>query len=547
MREVQLSVHAMSPQSFRFSSRLGRDWRRRHLALLGLAICLASANGLTVAAPLWFGNEGPTAAARQALDVLANAAADGLDAKDYPVERLREAIKTAGPVSPANEERIARADQALTATMIRYINDLRGGRLEGRQMPGNYRRSTEFNAEAWLQAAVAGNRVAEAVRAAAPDAPQYAGLRDALARYRELIGKEAWQKNLPPLPGGRLTPGQAYADLPRLTQRLIQLGDLPAGNTPPKHYEGALVEGVKSFQERHALTADGVIGNSTLVELNVQPETRVRQIELALERLRWTPLPQNRRNIVVNIPEFTLRAYGLRDGKIEPAVSMRVIVGKAGKTRTPLFDTDMRVIEFSPNWNVPPSIAKGETLPRLRRDPTYFSRAGLEFVGSDGKVVAGFSDTSLAAVERGQMRIRQRPSAGNALGQIKFVLPNSNAIYLHHTASPQLFKRDRRDFSHGCIRIEAPVDLARFVLADEPEWTRERIVKAMGRGKSSTASLREPLPVVIAYNTTVLKEGKLYFFRDIYGLDKALDNALRARSQVVRASSQSEIAAKSRA
>jgi murein L,D-transpeptidase YcbB/YkuD len=207
----------------------------------------------------------------------------------------------------------------------------------------------------------------------------------------------------------------------------------------------------------------------------------------------------------------------------------------------------MRVIEFSPNWNVPPSIAKGETLPRLRRDPTYFSRAGLEFVGSDGKVVAGFSDTSLAAVERGQMRIRQRPSAGNALGQIKFVLPNSNAIYLHHTASPQLFKRDRRDFSHGCIRIEAPVDLARFVLADEPEWTRERIVKAMGRGKSSTASLREPLPVVIAYNTTVLKEGKLYFFRDIYGLDKALDNALRARSQVVRASSQSEIAAKSRA
>ena len=373
-------------------------------------------------------------------------------------------------------------------------------------------------------------------QSAAPPLPQYAELHQALARYRELAGNPAWQQKLPTLPGDKLTPGQPYAGIALLVQRLLLLGDLPAGTLPPSRYEGAVVDGLKAFQERHGLTPDGVIGKGTFEQLNVAPEARVRQLELALERLRLTPLPNAPRAIVVNVPEFRLRAYEIRDGRLEVKAAMNVIVGNARKTRTPLFDAEMQFVEFSPYWNVPPSIARGETLPKLRREPGYFDQQGFEFVGSDGRVVGGFSEAHLDAVQRGQMRIRQRPGARNALGDIKFVFPNPDNIYLHHTPTPQLFKKDRRDFSHGCIRVEEPLELAKFVLADEPEWSEERIVQAMTKGRSATLRLREPFPVIIAYFTAVVRDGRVHFFPDIYGHDKILEDALRQRSAAISTS-----------
>jgi murein L,D-transpeptidase YcbB/YkuD len=242
-----------------------------------------------------------------------------------------------------------------------------------------------------------------------------------------------------------------------------------------------------------------------------------------------------RRSIVVNVPEFMLDAYDAGGNGGKPALTMRVIVGNARKTRTPLFDGEMRFVEFSPYWNVPPSIARDETLPRLRRDPGYLARQGFELITSDGKVLTALSEGDLDAVERGQMRIRQRPGAANALGDIKFVFPNPDNIYLHHTPTRQLFSRQRRDFSHGCIRVEAPADLATFVLAGEAEWNRERIVQAMRRGKSMTIRLADPLPVVIAYSTAVVRDGRIHFLPDIYGHDAALSEALHRRSLAVRA------------
>ena len=380
---------------------------------------------------------------------------------------------------------------------------------------------------------------------ASPLPQQDAELHEALARYRELSGNPAWQQNLPPPPDSKLTAGQPYAGIALLTRRLVLLGDLPAGTTPPARYDGQLVEGVKAFQARHGLTTDGVIGKGTLEQLNVAPETRVRQLELAIERLRSTQLPDAPRAIVVNVPEFRLRAYEIREGKAEVKAAMNVIVGNAQKTRTPLFEAEMQYVEFSPYWNVPRSIAKGETLPKLRHDPAYFQQQGFEFVGSDGRVVGEFSEASLDAVERGQMRIRQRPGAKNALGDIKFVFPNPDNIYLHHTPTPQLFKKDRRDFSHGCIRVEEPVELAKFVLADEPEWTEERIVQAMTKGRSATLRLREPFPVIIAYTTAVVRDGRVHFFPDIYGHDKVLDDAMRQRPGAPLSSNTGTIGAKS--
>src|SRR5690606_9069825 len=209
-----------------------------------------------------------------------------------------------------------------------------------------------------------------------------------------------------------------------------------------------------------------------------------------------------------------------------------VIVGKALDTEPPLFQEDMRFIEFSPYWNVPISIARSETLPRLRLDPGYFSRQGFEFVTRQGSVVTTLTGEGLDAVQRGEWRIRQRPGPQNALGDIKFVFPNDQNLFPHHTSSPGLFSRVRRDFSHGCIRVEHPVQLASFVLKNQPDWTQSRIAAAMGSGKSTTLRLNEPIPVLIAYSTVVVKnQGTVYFYPDIYHQDGRLEQALNAARQ----------------
>lgn len=511
-----------------------RLWSSLCIWLASTCIVLAEPVGET---PAWFDEYGPTPAVQQALDVIASAADDGLEPKDYDIDRLRNLLQELANTADSSSAKL-RSDiaSALSAATTRFLHDLHHGRIDPRHLGANhFRRLDEFSTESWLLDTVAENRLDRAARDLAPTHPQYLHLLAELARYRELVGDPAWQNPLALPLGGKALPGQIYADLPRLNKRLQQLGDLPTGTLTPRRYEGALIEGIKSFQERHALPPDGTLGSSTLQQLNVAPAVRVRQLTLALERLRWTAPPENRRHIEVNIPEFMLHAYDFHEGKRQQRLKMRVIVGKVGKTATPRFYTELRTIEFSPNWNVPPSIAKGETLPRLRRDPSYLQRAGMEFVAADGSI-AEYSSANLDAVERGQLRLRQKPGRGNALGQIKFILPDTDGIYLHHTPTPQLFRRDRRDFSHGCVRVEAPVDLAAFVLANQPAWTRERIVKAMEKGRSSFATLPEALPVIVSYNTAVFRDGRLYFFPDIYEQDKILEQALQQRSNNIQAS-----------
>jgi len=523
----------VSPASYRpllLQSRiadLGVSCRRAvHRALLA---CLMIPVLAGAAEPvLWLDGGRLRAQARVAVDMLATADTHGLVPQDYNAAALREAYAQASAPT-AEAALLADFDRRLTGAMQRYLSDLHGGRVDPRSIHERYdvARGAAFDAAAYLREAVENNRLAEAVRAAEPALPTYRQLQGALGRYRSLDAK-AWQTALPSVPGNKLVPGGAYAGLEGLAARLITLGDLPAGTLVPERYEGALVDGVKSFQERHGLEQDGVLGKRTLDQLNVPPARRARQIELALERLRWLPLLHGPRMIVVNVPEFVLRAYEIRDGQIDVKATMRVIVGKALDTRTPLFEEDMRFIEFSPYWNIPPSIARAETVPKLRRSPAYFEQQGLEFVSGTGQVIRTLSDANLDAVLRGQMRIRQRPGPKNALGDIKFVFPNNENIYLHHTPSPQLFKRDRRDFSHGCVRVEEPVALAKFVLQNAPEWNEARIRAAMEKGTSSTIRLQEPVPVVIVYGTSLVKNGgRLYFFEDLYGHDKLLDAALK--------------------
>ena len=492
-------------------------------------LCLLAGSALAADETVWFDAGRPRVRAQQAVDLLADAASHGLDPRDYDAAALQQALAHAR--SGLSPEAAARLDRALTLAMQRYLGDLHDGRLDPRRIHHDFNlsRRVPFDAAQLLR----GLPPDAAVRAAVPQLRLYEQLREQLARYRALAGGAAWNQPLPPLPAAgrgapKLEPGQAWAGVPLLAERLAVLGDLPAAAAPPR-YEGALVDAVKRFQQRHALDADGVIGAATLARLQVAPAARVRQIELMLERLRWTPLLQGPRMVVINIPEFVLRAYEVRDGRIRVQREMRVIVGKAYDTRTPLFDEDMRFIEFSPYWNVPPSIARQETVPRLRRDPGYFEQQGFEFVAGDGRVQTTLTPQALDAVVAGQLRIRQRPGERNALGDIKFVFPNRDHIYLHHTPATQLFERVRRDFSHGCIRVEKPVELATFVLQGMPQWTEARIREAMSAGRSSTLRLDQPLPVLITYGTVLVKGGRAYFFDDIYGLDRVLDDALRQR------------------
>lgn len=487
--------------------------------LLALLLWLASLPALA-----WLEGGRPGPLAREAVALLQDAASHGLDPADYDAQGLAQALEQAPASLPS------RLDEALP----RYLTDLHQGRVDPRTLSHGFTLPPRdaFDAGALLRDARARGRLADAVAAATPALPAYTRLREALAQYRALAGHPAWRVPLPALPRGRkLEPGQGWPGLPLLAERLLALGDLPQPPAAaPERLEGPLAEAVRLFQRRHGLAADGVLGRATLAALQVTPAARLRQIELTLERLRWTPLLQGPRMIVINIPEYMLRAYEVVDGRIQVPLAMKVVVGKAADTRTPLFDAELRSVEFSPYWNVPPSIARGEVVPRLRRDPGYWDREGFEFVGPGGDVETGLSPARLDAVLAGGWRIRQRPGPRNALGDIKFVFPNHDHIYLHHTPAVGLFERDRRDFSHGCIRVEGPVELARFVLRGQPGWDEARIRAAMGAGRSETLRLDAPPRVLIAYGTALVKDGRIHFYDDVYGHDRRLDAALRARS-----------------
>jgi murein L,D-transpeptidase YcbB/YkuD len=241
-----------------------------------------------------------------------------------------------------------------------------------------------------------------------------------------------------------------------------------------------------------------------------------RQIELAMERLRWLPDLTGERVVVVNIPTFSVWGWDIERSDGVPAIGMAAIIGRAGTTRTPVFAAAMTSIVFNPSWNVPDSIIRNEILPALARDPDYLRRHHMEMSGTAGTV-----------------RVRQLPGPWNALGRIKFDLPNPFDVYLHGTPAQELFNRPRRDFSHGCVRVEDPISLAEWLLKGQADWTRDRIHVAIERGATSTVALAQPTRVVLFYMTAEFApaDGTVRFADDVYGHDARLEAWLRASAE----------------
>ena len=485
-------------------------------------------------APLWLNadlavlnNE-----AYEAIQLIESAANEGLDPADYHVVEVR-AFAAALREHPGQPDVVARLDSALSEAMLRYVHDLHMGRIDPRDLGVTLDVSGDAHEFATLlRDAVAGGRLVETARAWAPLGSQYPALNAALAWYRTLALRGPVE--LLPIHSA-VHPGERYGSLGPLRERLVLLGDLDPGgsSTDQDIYEGAIVDGVKRFQRRHGLEPDGVLGTQTLAQFAVPLEWRARQLELAMERLRWLPHLGDERLVLVNIPMFRLFASDSTSPTGSPSFTSDVIVGRAHKTETPEFAATLTEIQFRPYWNVPASILRKEILPQLAREPDYLGREQMELVAGQGDAspVVPATDENLLRLRRGGLRLRQRAGPANALGLIKFLIPNEHDVYMHATPAPALFARSRRDFSHGCVRVADPVGLAEWVLKTEPGWGRQRITAAMDASEPSRVSVRSAVRVMLFYSTAAVlpDSGDVVFADDIYGRDAPLDRALRER------------------
>ncbi len=474
-------------------------------------------------APLWVAEDGPTERARQLLAVLADAAAEGLDSRDYGVQRIAALIDRGD--SP---DALAELEFLLSDGLLGYGRDVSAGRLEpARVDPELFVQRLEVDPQALLAGAAMAEDLPRFMAALPPVRPEYVRLREALRAYRLLAAAGGW----PRVPEGpSLKPGRTDPRVALLRERLAVTGELPAETARPGDphlFDPDLEAAVRLFQRRHGLEPDGAVGKATLAALNVPATDRVRQIALNMERWRWLPRDLGDRYLIVNLAAFELALF---DGG-EVAHTARVIVGEPFR-RTPVFSDSMTFLELNPYWYVPPRIAREEILPRIRKDPAHLAKNGYTLLSdwSEKAVAVDPATVDWAALGgRFPFRLRQEPGEGNALGRIKFMFPNRFDVYLHDTPSKRLFERAARTFSHGCIRVQNPLDLAAAVLrlTGTAGWDRAALDAAVASGKRQVVRLARPLPIHITYVTAFVEpDGTVQFRDDVYGRDRRLTAAL---------------------
>ncbi|MFV0438958.1 MAG: murein L,D-transpeptidase [Desulfopila sp.] len=473
--------------------------------------------------PYWLDEKGPNERAKAILATLDDAARQGLNPRDYFITKIKHYWQRRDVAG------LVRLDILLSLGMMRYTADQRQGRLEVHDIDPQLfatARSAKVDWRHLFQEAFTTKDMRQFLGQQAPPFAQYASLMNKLAEYRVLAAKGGWERIAP---GQVIRPGMTDSRIPALRQRLAVSGEYTAPPAAANVYDSTLVLAIKRFQQHHGLEQDGIIGPHTLAAMNVSAEKRVQQIIVNMERYRWLDRSAlHNRQVVVNIAGFT--AAGVDREKVE--LSMPVVVGEAYQ-QTPVFDDTITYVELNPYWTVPPSIASKETLPKLRKNPHYLVQRKMRLFSGWGEESKELDSTTInwSAVSPERMRqyrIRQDPGPGNDLGRLKIMFPNPYNVYLHDTPHRNLFARDKRAFSHGCIRLGKPVQLASWVLGGaEAGWSAERLNELIATEKRRVITLATPVPVHILYRTAVVEEdGSIIFYDDIYDRDRLIGKAL---------------------
>src|SRR5689334_6565908 len=424
-------------------------------------------------APLWLEPEGVKDRASALLDALARAGDHALRTDAYPIDSIRHVVHAKRIDSAATPADIANADVLLTAAYVGYASDMLMGQVDPRTISQSWhipaRRAAVDSA---LLHTLQDSSIADGLRQMAPQDSEYVVLLREYAHYRDVVAKGGWPT---------IAPGVSPEEL---SARLEAEGFVVPS-------EDSLFIVLAAWQRRHNLDPDGKLGRATFAALNVDAETRARQIGSNLERHRWLPRALGQRYVYVNVPSFHLDAFDSG----QRVLSMKVVVGaEYNGHATPVFSDSMRWVVFRPYWRPTQRIVKDEILPRLKTDPGYLARNDMEW-----------------AREQGARVIRQRPGPQNSLGLVKFLFPNDFDIYLHDTNQRSFFGRNARAASHGCIRLEHPADLASYVL----RWPSDSVLAAMDSGRNDrTVPLTQRVPVYIVYFTAYARDSELYFADD---------------------------------
>ncbi len=482
----------------------------------------------------WTRDGEPTAEATALITLFANAAQKGLKPEDYDASRWPQRvqqikkIRTTHDTSDTAQDAIAEFDAAMTISSMRFVSDLHIGRINPQWMNFDIdepAKRAAFNLPDFVNdQLVDADNVPSTVATVEPQNPMYAATENALSEYLQLA-KEQDSTPPQPLPGVAKTVsvGGYYPALKPLLERL-QFEGLASTTAPTQVYSEALSASVKTYQERHGLTADGKLTQATIDSLNVPMDTRVMQLSDSLERWRWLPDNFIQPRLLVNLPEFFVRAY---DPDHSLAFKMRVVVGQAqGNHATPVFVRTMRYVVFRPYWNLPGSIVKREIMGHLNKSGIgYLAAHGYEAYKNDGTVVTSFTADDIA---HQRYSVRQKPGPKNSLGLVKFLFPNEYDVYMHSTPELSLFDLTRRDRSHGCVRLQHADQMAAWVLQDQGDWDIDKVTQAMNSGgDNKTVNLKTTLPVVLTYLTgNADEDGSVHFFDDIYGYDQQLNAAL---------------------
>jgi murein L,D-transpeptidase YcbB/YkuD len=468
--------------------------------------------------PIWVRDNGPKTKGKRLLIVLQNAEAHGLVASDYRVNEISALIDM------TDHRSLAELDLLMSRAMIDFGRDLNSGRVD----PAKFNREItiypqRLGATTLLDGAEAADDIEPYVESLAPQTPRYDRLKAKLAEYRA-IDKAGGFIQIPA--GETLKPNMEDERIDTLRERLIQMGDLEQGAHTGSIYDGALIDGVKQFQYRHGIDQDGVIGPATLAEFNTPIDKRIETLELNMERRRWMPPTFGEFYVFINLADQFLKVV---KGKKTIHTAL-LVVGKPFH-RTPVFSEMMKYVVFNPYWKVPYSIATKEYLPKLKVDAGVLERQNIRVL-SGGEVISPYSvDWASYSRKHFPFRLRQDPGPKNALGRIKFMFPNKHSVYVHDTPSKSLFSKSTRVFSHGCMRVQHPDQLAE-VLLGELGWSKGKVRARFATTERKVVKLKEEIPVHITYLTSfVNKDMSAHFRKDVYSRDELLAEAL-ARSRL---------------